>query len=149
MWWFAQTRRVYNLSKLTARLFLKHCLSLSVLKVLDFTALKKNAQLFLRSVFTDVLCCKDEENVRGVFSRYALASLRECLSDRSATFRCGRAGAGPDKVLVRDGMLIFLQKYMRTPAKTVAEELLPVYSRSFKVAKQALQAIVKDEVFDF
>lgn len=60
-----------------------------------------------------------------------------------------RAGAGPDKVLVRDGMMIFLQKYMRTPAKTVTDDSLLAYRRNFKVAKQALQAIVKDEVFDF
>ncbi len=146
-----QARRVYNLARLLAKLLLKHCVSIGILKVIastavlvcsshvnstrrscavivaplthtnasfagmwsqpcchsrtvrpmprllcarsqvmEFTALSKNALLFLKGCFSEVLSCTDVENVRGIFSRWAPLSLKAMLRS-GATFSLRRS----------------------------------------------------------
>jgi len=91
-----QTRTLYNLAKLLAHVISHFQLSLAVVKVIDFTNLTARKALFFRTMFGDLVNDEQaDEVIRAVFSR---------------------AGAGPDKQLVRDGVLVFLHSYVTASA---------------------------------
>lgn len=125
-----QTRSLYNLAKLLAHLIANFQLSLSVVKVVDFTSLKPAGALFFRTTFGDLVSAThDDQTIRAVFSR---------------------AGAGPDRQLVRDGVLVFLHSYMEAAvrrqgkAKGLSREQRVAAQVRLRLARKALEAVVVD-----
>ena len=126
-----QTRTLYNLAKLLAHLLSEFQLSLAVVKVVDFTSLKPADALFFRTMFGDLVGPNQpDETIRAVFSR---------------------AGAGPDRQLVRDGVLVFLHSYMGAMTKRLAKQGASREQRiaakvRLRLARKALESVNVDAV---
>ncbi|KAF0701196.1 Aste57867_8305 [Aphanomyces stellatus] len=85
-------RKVYNLACLLASLLESGSMTLSCLKVLDFTDLSPSCVLFLKVVFERILLINDDNTVVDVFERISLQK-----SKMTAT---------------RDGIAVFLHQHM-------------------------------------
>ncbi|ETV98404.1 hypothetical protein, variant [Aphanomyces invadans] len=85
-------RQVFNMGCLLASLLESDAMSLTCLKVLDFTDLSPAAILFLKVVFEKLLSADDEAAVIGVFERMALHKVKV-----------------PG---LRDGITVFLHQHM-------------------------------------
>ena len=118
------TRRVYNLARLQAALIKGQALSLAALKVFDFARLDAKRLLWLRATVDALLAeCESAEQVAALF---------------------GRCGTGRDVMLIRDGMTLFLSKYMKAHIALTYEsdaDMAKVMRLRLKTAKRALDAV--------
>lgn len=86
------SRRVYNLARVLAHMVQAHVLTLAVVKVFNFAATDSKETLFLKALFSSILLdTKRVDSLADVFSRL---------------------GSGKDRVVLRDGIIVFMQRFM-------------------------------------
>ncbi|POM59001.1 Mif4g ma4 domain containing hypothetical protein [Phytophthora palmivora] len=79
-------RRLYNQAQMLAGLVLSSCLSLSCLKVLDFTQLEEKSILFLRVLMEEILKVESELEMAQVFQRLLQTKKAQLTIDGLAVF---------------------------------------------------------------
>ncbi|KAE9115064.1 hypothetical protein PF010_g9478 [Phytophthora fragariae] len=79
-------RRLYNQAQMLAGLVLSSCLSLSCLKVLDFTQLEEKSILFLRVLMEEILKAESELEMAQVFQRLLQTKKAQLTIDGLAVF---------------------------------------------------------------
>ncbi|KAI9911868.1 hypothetical protein PsorP6_009909 [Peronosclerospora sorghi] len=82
----AKPRRLYNQAQMLLGLILSSNLSLSCLKVLDFTQLEENSILFLRVLLTGILKVESELEMAQVFQRVLQTKKAQLTIDGLAVF---------------------------------------------------------------
>jgi nucleolar MIF4G domain-containing protein 1 len=132
-------RRLYNLARLLSSLTLRGACTLAVLKPLSFTSQERSCELFLKALFCSMLT--------------------EAPSPGEVAVAFTRLGSGPDRVLLRDGIAIFLHQHVpvkslqafsaQVPrAQALAQQQAEAGSLSerLKAAKRALEAVAATAV---
>ena len=118
------TRRIYNLARLMAALIHGQALSMAVFKVFNFAHLAPKTLLWLRATVDSMLnSVSDDAGVVAMFSR---------------------CGTGRDVMLVRDGMTLFLSKYMKAHVALTYEkdeEKRRLLKQRLKVARRTLDSV--------
>ncbi|KAG3194894.1 hypothetical protein PC128_g8969 [Phytophthora cactorum] len=79
-------RRLYNQGQMLAGLVLSSCLSLSCLKVMDFTQLEEKSILFLRVLMEEILKAESELEMAQVFQRLLQTKKAQLTIDGLAVF---------------------------------------------------------------
>ena len=118
------TRRIYNLARLMAALIHGQALSIAVFKVFNFAHLAPKTLLWLRATVDSMLnSVSDDAGVVGMFSR---------------------CGTGRDVMLVRDGMTLFLSKYMKAHVALTYErdaKKRQLLKQRLKIARRTLDGV--------
>ncbi|GLD99682.1 hypothetical protein PINS_up008408 [Pythium insidiosum] len=105
-------RRLYNMAQLLAGMLMSGSLSLSVLKVLDFTSLDEPTVLFVRIVMEKIMQMDDEAEMTKVFERV--------LATKKAR-------------LTLDGLAVYFHQHMpRYNAETGARQVLKTRTKTVK-----------------
>lgn len=113
-------RRSLNLARLTVALIGSFTLSLSIVKVVDFTDIRKLSSkvvVHFLVMFESLLIDFSEDIVWGVFSRIA---------------------AAPELTSLRDGLILFLNQHVLREVKKGDLEKGALKSKRVKLAKKAL-----------
>ena len=125
------TRRIYNLARLMATLIHGQALSMAVFKVFNFAQLAPKTLLWLRATVDSMLNAASED--AGVVNMFS------------------RCGTGRDVMLVRDGMTLFLSKYMKAHIALTYEHDAPkrkLLKQRLKVARRTLDSVRASVVDD-
>ncbi|TMW65244.1 hypothetical protein Poli38472_009411 [Pythium oligandrum] len=126
-------RKLYNMAQLLAGMIISGALSLSCLKVLDFTSLDEKTVLFLRIVMEKIMKLEDELEMAQVFQRL--------LQTKKAQ-------------LTIDGLAVFLHQHLtsfKTEEDPATRQLLKQRSKSIKSLLDALakSAATSEAMSDF
>ncbi|XP_017757352.1 PREDICTED: nucleolar MIF4G domain-containing protein 1 [Eufriesea mexicana] len=73
-------KQLINLAQLLSHLFIEKCLSLSILKIIQFTELDRQTMKFLRQIILGILLHENERSCMQVFERF-------CISSQLQSFR--------------------------------------------------------------
>ena len=118
-------RRTFNLARLLAVLISRFSLSLSVLKVVDFTSSAPSLVLFVKALLTAILLDVPALNdLSAVFSRLGGGGSGSSSSAGKRKLGDGDAEdeGSRDKLLLRDGLLVFLHANVSVGALVAAAE---------------------------
>ncbi|KAG9348041.1 hypothetical protein JZ751_004061 [Albula glossodonta] len=109
-----------NLVQLVVRLLQKKCLSLSILKVIEFGELDKPQVRFLRQVLSKLLSDTDPEDLENIF---------------------GRISGIPKLGMLREGLKLFISHFLLRNAQLLGTaEQARLLSERAEVATQAMEA---------
>ncbi|XP_034024146.1 nucleolar MIF4G domain-containing protein 1 [Thalassophryne amazonica] len=113
------SRTFINLVQLVTRFLQKKCLSLSILKVIEFGELDKHKVRFLRQVLSKLLKETEPEDLASIF---------------------GRISGIPKLGMLREGLKLFISHFLMKNSQTQGPEQAALLSERAQIATKAMEA---------